>query len=101
MHPRRTRRRRHPSRFAVSLLAATPLSALAADATLSAWGAYFFFAIVATVVIVLLLHEALDDESADAARREERRRERFRQAPGVRRFHANEASGDQANHRVA
>ena len=101
MHPRRTRRRRHASQFAVWLLAATPLGALAADPTLSEWGAYFFFAIVATVVIVLLLHEALDDEAADTARREKRRREPFRQAPGVHRFHANGASGDQANHRVA
>ena len=101
MHPRRTRRRRHRSRLAVSLVAATPLSALAADPTLSAWGAYFFFAIVATVVIVLLLHEALDDESKDNARREERPRERLRRLPGIHRFHANDASGDQANRRVA
>ena len=100
MHPRRTRRRRHSSRLAVSLLAATPLSALAADPTLSAWGAYFFFAIVATVVIVLLLHEALDDESTDNARGDKRRRERFRSASEVHRFRVNDAS-DQVHRRVA
>ena len=100
MHPRRTRRRRHLGRLAVSLLAATPLSALAADPTLSAWGAYFFFAIVATVVIVLLLHEALDDDSTDALR-DERRRERFRSASSVHRFHVNDVSADQANRRIA
>ena len=95
-----TRRRRHKSRLAASLLAATPLSALAADPTLSAWGAYFFFAIVATVVIVLLLHEALEDESSNP-RREERSRTGMRGARGSAGFGANDASSDDSHRRAA